>query len=94
MSKFMSVTAALSRLAEDEGAATSDRVRALRMIEHPSLCLLRRLLHRSRKEPGRVPAKLLAVAALKYAREVAFRKGRPKRDKKKPDGEHANLLGI
>jgi hypothetical protein len=83
---------ALSRLVEDEGATVADRVRALRMIEHPSLCLLRRLLHRSRSNPERVPSRLLAAAALAFAKEIAFRKGRPARPPKEP--ETGNALGI
>jgi len=65
---------ALARLVEDEGASIADRVSALRLIPHPALCMLRRLLHRSRTDLTRVPSKLLAAAALAYAREVQARK--------------------
>jgi hypothetical protein len=44
MSKFMSVAAELKRLVEDENAPCAARVLALKQIEHPPLCLLRRLL--------------------------------------------------
>jgi hypothetical protein len=93
MPKFMQPETALARLVENEGASVGDRVRALRMLEHPPLCMLRRLLHRSRKEPNRVPPRLLAAAALAFAREVAVRKIRPARVPK-PDSPEANALGI
>jgi hypothetical protein len=92
MAKFMHPNVALSRLVEDEGATIADRVRALRMIPHPALCLLRRLLHRSRTEPGRVPARVLAAAALAYAKEISYRKSKPARPSKKHQA--GNLLGI
>ena len=50
MPKFMQPETALARLVEDEGAPVADRVRALRMLAHPPLCMLRRLLHRSRND--------------------------------------------
>ena len=68
---------ALARLVEDEGVSVADRVSALRLIPHPALCMLRRLLHRSRTEPSPVPSKLLAAATLAYAKEVQVRKTRP-----------------
>jgi hypothetical protein len=92
VSKFMSVSAALSRVVEDEGATIADRVRALRPIPHPALCLLRRLLHRSRTEPGRVPARVLAAAALAYAKEISYRQSKPARLSKKQQAD--NALGI
>jgi hypothetical protein len=88
----MKVESVLSRLVEDEGATIADRVRALRMLPHPALCLLRRLLHRSRTEPGRVPARVLAAAALAYAKEISYRQSRPARLSKK--SQAANALGI
>ena len=92
MAKFMHPNVALSRLVEDEGATIADRVRALRMIPHPALCMLRRLLFRSRTTPGLVPSRLVAAAALAFAREVAFRKERPARISKKQQA--TNALGI
>jgi hypothetical protein len=92
MAKFMKVESALARLVEDEGATVADRVRALRLLPHPALCMLRRLLHRSRTEPARVPARLLAAATLAFAKEIAFRKMRPARVSKK--SETGNALGI
>jgi hypothetical protein len=76
MSKFMLPETALSRVVEDEEAPTTDRVRALRMLNHPPLVMLRRRLHRSRTNPARVPSRLLAAASISYAKEVAFRKSR------------------
>ena len=90
--KFMLPETALARLVEDESASVTDRVRALKMIDHPALCLLRRLLHRSRTNPERVPSRLLAAAALAFAKEVAFRKVRPARVPKKSQAD--NALGI
>jgi hypothetical protein len=95
--KFMTAAAALSRLVEDEKALLADRIRALKLIEHPSLCMLRRLLHRpNRTDPPAAPPRLLAVAALKYAKEVAYRKAKAKLPKyaRKPDGNLPNALGI
>lgn len=92
MAKFLDPNTALSRLVEDPGATIADRVRALRMIPHPALCMLRRLLFRSRTTPGLVPSRLVAAAALAFAKEVAFRKGRPMRVSKK--SQAANALGI
>jgi len=85
---------ALSRLVEDDGALLADRVRALKMLAHPPLCMLRRLLHRSRTEPSSVPARLLAVAALKYAKEVAYRKEKPKTARKADGRPASNALGV
>jgi hypothetical protein len=78
---------------EDPGATIADRVRALRMIDHPGLCMLRRLLHRSHSNPDRVPSRLVAAAALAFAREVAFRKNRPARVPTKSETNN-NALGI
>ena len=100
----MQPTTALARLVEDEGASVADRVRALKMLPHPALCMLRRLLHRSRTEPTRVPSRLLAAAALAYAKEVQVRKMRPvrptyRREQKTQDDDEpiditGNPLGI
>jgi hypothetical protein len=62
------------------------------LLEHPPLVMLRRLLHRSHSNPARVPSRLLAAAALAFAKEVAFRKVRPARLSKK--SEAANALGY
>jgi len=86
----MSPTAALRRLVEDAGAPCAARVQALRLLPHPPLCLLRRLLVKTERNKP-VPSRLLAVATLAYAREVALRKIRPVRPPK-PAAE--NALGI
>jgi hypothetical protein len=93
MSKFLKPETALARLVEEDGASVGDRVRALRMLEHPPLLMLRRLLHRSRKEPGRIPPRLLAAASLAFVREVAFRKLKPPRVPKSQRPTN-NALGI
>lgn len=93
MGKFMSVNSALARLVENSEASTRDRIQALRMMQRVPLCMLRRLLHRSRSKPGLVPQKLVAAATLAYAREKSFRKLRPKKESK-PDGPSSNALGI
>jgi len=96
---------ALARLVEDEGASIADRVSALRLIPHPALCMLRRLLHRSRTDLTRVPSKLLAAAALAYAREVQARKiklprntykqsRRPQEQNDDQTSTEGNTLGI
>jgi hypothetical protein len=90
--KFMLPETALARLVEDPGATVADRVRALRLLDHPPLVMLRRLLHRSHSSPDRVPSRLLAAAALAFAKEVAFRKVRPARVPKKSQAD--NALGI
>jgi hypothetical protein len=92
MAKFLKVETALARLVEDEGATIADRVRALKMLEHPALCLLRRLLYRSRTTPGLVPSRLVAAAALAFAKEVAWRKVKPARPSRK--SQTSNALGI
>src|SRR5260370_23522323 len=106
MPKFMQPETALARLVEDEGATVADRVSALKMIPHPALCMLRRILHRSRTDSTCVPSRLLAAAALAYAKEVQVRKMRPPRPKYRqprrpqeqmedhPINTEGNALGI
>ena len=74
MPKFMLPETALARVVEDDQAPIRARVKALEQIAHPSLCMLRRLLVNSAKRKKRVPSKVRALAALKYAREVQLRK--------------------
>ena len=95
--KYMSVSTALSRLVEDDQALLADRIRALKQLEHPRLVMLRRLLHRpNRTSPPLAPPRLVAVAALAYAREVGYRKAKAKiKPARKPDGQkQSNALGI
>jgi hypothetical protein len=94
MAKFMDPATALSRLVEDDGALLADRVRALKLILHPRLCMLRRLLRRSRTEPSRVPSRLLAVAALAYAKERGYRKAKVKQPRKPNGQKQPNALGL
>lgn len=88
----MSVNSALARLVENSEASTRDRIQALRMMQRVPLCMLRRLLHRSRSKPGLVPQKLVAAATLAYAKEKAIRKLRPARTPKLDNTN--NALGI
>jgi len=91
MPKFMKPETALCRVIEDETAPIRARVKALEQLAHPPLCLLRRLLVDSSKRTKPVPSKVRAVAALKYAQEVAFRKIRAA---KKANAQESNALGI
>lgn len=88
----MLATTALARLVEDDGAPVGSRVRALRQLDDPPLSMLRRLLVESAKRTVPVPARLKAVAALAYARELQLRKHRP--HKRKTAEHSANALGI
>jgi len=86
----MKVDSALLRVVEDDGAPIMKRVRALEMVENAPMALLRRLLlepKTPRKKP--IPSKLRAVAALKYAKQLARKK---KSEKTKNVGD--NPLGI
>ncbi len=86
---------ALARLVEDADAPIMARCEALRQLAHPPLCLLRHLLVDTAKRSKPVPAKLKAIAALAYVRELQLRKIRPAKGARKAaqDGE-PNALGI
>jgi hypothetical protein len=94
MSKFMSPRSALVRLVEDEEAPVGLRVQALKQIVRPPLVMLRRLLVDSAKRTTPVPAKLKAVAAIRYAKEVQLRKIKSVRSKLTQDDQSSNALGI
>jgi hypothetical protein len=85
--------AALKRLVEDEGAPCAAQVLALKQITHPPLCSMWRLLVKTSKGTKPVPSRLLAVAALAYAREVGIRKIKPVRPKVARNHQ-SNALGI
>lgn len=70
MAEFMAPETALSRLVEDDAAPIGARVRALRELQHPSLKMLRRLLVDTKKRERPVPAKVRALATLRYAEEM------------------------
>lgn len=101
MSFFMEPEAALARVAEDPAAPIKARVKAIEMIEHPNLCLLRRLLAlptprkfkkpRDKPLPKPVPAKVKAAAAIKYAQEMRYRRMKQAETTGETDG---NALGI
>lgn len=98
MPKFMSADTALKRLVEDTQAPVLARCDALRQLAHPPLCMLRRLLAiprsltelAKRKKP--IPPRLRAIATLKYAQELQFRK--LKGGQRKKQDVPSNALGI
>jgi hypothetical protein len=94
MSKFMSPRSALVRLVEDDEAPVGLRVQALKQIEHPPLVMLRRLLVETSKRTTPVPARLRALATIRYVREVAFRKIRSAKAKAAQNQPSTNSLGI
>lgn len=91
MPKFMLATTALARLVEDEEAPIGARCDALRQLDHPPLTLLRRLLVDTTARAMPVPVRLKSMAALKYARELALRNLKPRKQKL---SSIANPLGI
>jgi hypothetical protein len=96
MAEFMAPETALSRLVEDDAAPLGARMRALRELPHPSLKMLRRLLVNSKKRKRPVPAKVRALATLRYAEEMRLqnvrREMRPVGALGNPSSE--NALGI
>lgn len=95
MSKFMSPRSALARLVEDEEAPVNLRAQALEQLVHPPLCLLRRLIVDTSKRTTPVPAKLRAVATIRYAHEVAFRKIKAAKVRTQDNNQPgSNALGI
>lgn len=101
MSKFMSAEIALQRLVGDTQAPVLARCEALRQLARPPLSMLRRLLviPRSavelakRKRP--VPARLRAIATLKYTHELQLRKTTPGRSgRRQTEDTASNALGI
>lgn len=92
MPKFMLASTVLSRLIEDEEASIGARCAALKQLDRPALTLLRRLLVDTDKRTTPVPARLKAIAALKYARELQLRNLKPR--KRKETAASANPLGI
>lgn len=93
MSKFMSPRSALVRLVEDDEAPVGLRVQALKRIEHLPLVMLRQLIVDTSKRTTPVPPRFRALATIRYASEVAFRKVRSKA-KKTDDQPNSNALGI
>jgi hypothetical protein len=101
MAFFMEPEVALARVAEDPAAPIKARVKAIEMIEHPNLCLLRRLLAiptprkfkkpRDKPLPKPVPSRVRAAAAIKYAQEMRYRRMQKAEQTGETDG---NALGI
>lgn len=95
MPKFMSVSTALARLVEDDGAPVMARSKALQQLAHPPLTLLRRLLVDTAKRTIPVPSRLRAIAALKFAHEVQCRKIKAAQGGRRQKQESStNALGI
>jgi hypothetical protein len=95
MPKFMSVSTALARLVEDDAAPVMARCKALQQLAHPALTLLRRLLVDTNKRTTPVPSRLRAIAALKFAHEVQFRKIKANKGGRRTKQEsESNPLGI
>jgi hypothetical protein len=93
MSIWMKPEAALLRLAEDNDAPVGSRVRALKLVLHPPLSLLRRLLVEPKTPREKeIPSRLRAAATLIYAKEMALR--RIRKQHKKEQGAETNALGI
>ena len=69
---------ALARTVEDEKVPLMLRYRALQELEQPSLSLLRRLLVPSANRKT-IPAKLRALASLKYAAAIRAQNARRER---------------
>jgi hypothetical protein len=76
MAEFMSVVTALHRLVEDDSAPVGARMRALRELPHPSLKMLMRLLVDTKKRKRPIPAKIRALAALRYSEEMHLQNAR------------------
>ena len=70
MAEFMAPETALSRLVEDDAAPVGARIRALRELPHPSVKMLMRLLVETKQRKRPVPAKIRALAALRYSEEI------------------------
>jgi len=105
MSKFMRPETALQRLVEDDHAPAKSRCEALRQLKNPPINMLRRMLARTAKRKKPLPARLRALAALRYAeimkakqlnREVrnAVTPLGPMNDIVKPRPTQPNALGI
>jgi hypothetical protein len=94
MGLFITAERALWRLIENEDAGIMQRVRALQQAKRPPLILLRRLIVDSKTPRTKpVPAKLKALATLRYAQEFELRRLRrlKKVQQNKPSD---NALGI
>lgn len=75
MGLWMKPESAFPRVVEDDRAGLMQRVRAQTAVPHPPLALLRRLLVEPvirRAKP--IPAKLRALAAVKYREQMELRK--------------------
>src|SRR4051794_11941338 len=98
MSKWPGEQYVLAKLVEDDRAPIGARVQALKKLPHPGLNMLRRLIIDPKWRKVPVPTRLLAVARLAYAREVALRKIRKQKKLQRPEPpppkSPPNALGI
>jgi hypothetical protein len=94
MGTWMKPRTVLSRLVENDQAPIMARVRALQQLEHPNLEMLRRLLV-EKKTPRKkeIPAKLKALASLKYVEEMRLRQMR-RMQRVNKNKTSDNALGI
>ena len=92
MGLWMSAKTVLQRVVEDEKAPVMTRVRALQEVQHPELAMLRRLLVDTKTRTKPVPAKLKALASLRYVQELSLRKLR--KEQKTAQHKTDNALGI
>src|SRR3954466_3246055 len=101
MSKWPTERHVLTKLVEDDNAPIGLRVQALKKLPHPEMNMLRRLVVDTKWRKVPVPTRLLAVARLAYAREMALRKIRKQKKLQRPEPPPApppksppNALGI
>ena len=106
MAWLMTPETVLERVVADEKAPVRDRVEALRLLEHPPLKMLRRLivqpvpsLQCSPRPPQKpVPPKLRSLAAIKYARETRYRQEKARTKSltgtRVDDADTSNPLGV
>lgn len=94
MGLFMTKDTALMRVVLDDRCPIMQRVRALQQMDHPQLRMLRSLIVEG-KTPRKkeVPAKLKAVATMRYVQELHLRQIR-KLQRTKAKQFSDNPLGI
>lgn len=93
MGLWMSAKTVLQRVIEDQSAPVMMRVKALQQVQHPELAMLRRLLVDTKTRTKPIPAKLKALASLKYVQELALRKLR-KQQRAQINQISGNALGL
>jgi hypothetical protein len=94
MGKWPSEQHVLTKLVENDNAPIGARVKALKALPHPELNMQRRLVVNTKYRKTPVPARLLAVAILAYAREMQLRKIRKQKKDNAPKSSSTNALGT